>query len=241
MCSAAGRALQALLLLLLSNALPVCTITRLGLPVQHPINLCFLVKHNNNYTTNTLLIITPAFYPSVPTSLGLRYHPERHVRCLAAETLGYLLRQAPPRCMRAALRALLAEHAVRPGPQRAHGAGLLVGEALLGPEHGVHSRTGTLLGLLLQRDLLTVGDFAAAGARHAERSSGDGLEQQQAGSTPQGKHKQQQQQQQQQQDLAQPEAVQEDACHVVMTPPPGPAKGATVVCVISCSSAAPAA
>ena len=96
-------------------------------------------------------------------------------------------RRAPPRCVRAALRALLAEHAVRPGPQRAHGAGLLVGEALLGPEHGVHSRTGTLLGLLLQLDLLTVKDFAAVGARRAERSSGYGLEQQQEGSIAQGK------------------------------------------------------
>lgn len=41
----------------------------------------------------------------------LRYHHEHHVRCLAAETFGFLLRAAPRKSLRAGMRALLAEHA----------------------------------------------------------------------------------------------------------------------------------
>jgi hypothetical protein len=45
------------------------------------------------------------------TCADLRYHPEHHVRCLAAETFGFLLRTAPRKSLRAGMRALLAEHA----------------------------------------------------------------------------------------------------------------------------------
>jgi hypothetical protein len=41
----------------------------------------------------------------------LRYHPEHHVRSLAAETFGFLLRVASRKSLRAGMRALLAEHA----------------------------------------------------------------------------------------------------------------------------------
>lgn len=44
-------------------------------------------------------------------SADLRYHHEHHVRCLAAETFGFLLRAAPRKSLRTGMRALLAEHA----------------------------------------------------------------------------------------------------------------------------------
>lgn len=42
-------------------------------------------------------------------SAGLRYSGQDHVRALAAESFGYLLRQAPDKALRQGLRALLAE------------------------------------------------------------------------------------------------------------------------------------
>jgi U3 small nucleolar RNA-associated protein 20 len=76
---------------------------------------------------------------------GLRYHSERHVRCLAAETFGFLLRAASPKQQRQALRAVLAEHAVKPTAARCHGGGLLAAEAVLGVEHGLHSKVTLLI------------------------------------------------------------------------------------------------
>jgi hypothetical protein len=99
----------------------------------------------------TLASLSHTPRPALLRRPGLRYHPEHHVRVLAAEAFGFLLRAAKPRrALRAGLRALLAEAAVRPRPERLHGAGLLCAEAVLGPEHGLHSRTPVLLGLLLQ-------------------------------------------------------------------------------------------
>lgn len=91
------------------------------------------------------------------------------MRCLAAETFGFLLRHAAPKHARAGLRALLAEHAVRPSAARAHGAGLLVAEGVLGVEHGLHSRAPALLGLLLQEGLLSPADFGAATGGNAAK------------------------------------------------------------------------
>jgi U3 small nucleolar RNA-associated protein 20 len=100
--------------------------------------------------------------PAPPPPTGLRYHSERHVRCLAAETLGFLLRQATPKQLRSGLRALLGEAAVRHSAARVHGAGLLAAEAVVGVEHGLHSKAPVLLQMLLQEDLLTPEDFGSA-------------------------------------------------------------------------------
>jgi hypothetical protein len=123
------------------------------------------------------------------THTGLRYHPEHHVRVLAAETFGFLLRTAKPRkAVRSGLRAVLAEAAVRSSARRTHGAGLLVAEALLGPEHGLHSRAGAVLGLLLQDDILAAADFGAAAGKAAAAAAadtaGDAAAEQQAAGTP---------------------------------------------------------
>lgn len=62
--------------------------------------------------------------------------------------------------------------AVNPTPERAHGAGLLVAEAVLGPEHSLHSKAASVLVLLLQEDLLTPQEFgtAAAGGKAAAKA-----------------------------------------------------------------------
>jgi hypothetical protein len=54
--------------------------------------------------------------------------------------------------------------AVNPSQERAHGAGLLVAESVLGPEHSLHSKAAAVLTLLLQEDLLSPEDFGAAAA-----------------------------------------------------------------------------
>ena len=121
--------------------------------------LCKALSKHITTTTSSAAAALPA---TLKHTAGLRYHPEHHVRCLAAETFGFLLRTAPRKALRAGMRALLAEHAVRPSRVRAHGAGLMIAEAVLGPEHGLHSRTGAVLSLLLDEQLLSVADFGAA-------------------------------------------------------------------------------
>lgn len=62
---------------------------------------------------------------------------------------------------------ILSLRAVNPTQERAHGAGMLVAESVLGPEHNLHSKAGSVLALLLQEDLLTPEDFGAAADRAA--------------------------------------------------------------------------
>jgi hypothetical protein len=56
---------------------------------------------------------------------------------------------------------------VNPSEERAHGAGLLVAESVLGPEHSLHSKAASVLTLLLQEDLISPQDFGAAAADKA--------------------------------------------------------------------------
>lgn len=107
------------------------------------------------------------------------------MRCLAAETLGFLLRQASAKQLRVGLRALLGEAAVKPSAERAHGAGLLVAEAVLGVEHGLHSRAPGLVQLLLQEDLLQPEDFGA-GAAGAAAGEAEGAPAKKAKRVPKG-------------------------------------------------------
>jgi hypothetical protein len=81
---------------------------------------------------------------------------------LAAEAVSYLLRQAPAPALRVAVKAALAEAVSRPSLERIHAAGALLAEAARGTSHGLHSRAGAVLGLLLQPDILTPGDFKSA-------------------------------------------------------------------------------
>jgi hypothetical protein len=107
----------------------------------------------------------------------LRYAGADHVRALAAETLGFLFRQASDKQLKAGARALLAEHAARPAPERTHGAGLLLAEAVLGPSHGLHSRAPAVLRLTLEEDLLKPSDFgskAQRGQQQAEQQQQEG-------------------------------------------------------------------
>lgn len=47
-----------------------------------------------------------------------------------------------------------AEHALRPSEERAHGAGLLLAEVVIGVGNGLHSKASLVLPLLLQEDVL---------------------------------------------------------------------------------------
>lgn len=102
-------------------------------------------------------------------SAGLRYSRANHVRCLAAESLGYLFRHATDKQLRAGTRALLAEHAIRPTPAREHGAGLLIAESVLSVSHGLHSRAPSVLALLLQDGLLQPEEFAKKGSHKSAK------------------------------------------------------------------------
>lgn len=110
--------------------------------------------------------------PKLPEVLkhtaAIRYAAADHVRALAAETLGFLFRQASDKQLKAGVRALLAEQSARPGAERTHGGGLLLAEAVLGPSHGLHSRAPAVLRLLLAEDLLRPSDFGAKGGGGGE-------------------------------------------------------------------------
>ncbi|BDA46529.1 probable small subunit processome component 20 homolog at N-terminal half [Coccomyxa sp. Obi] len=84
----------------------------------------------------------------------LRYHRADHVRRLAAQSAGYLFRHAGNKSLRAGVRAVFAEHALRPSEERAHGAGLVLGEAVIGVGNGMHSKASLVLPLLFQEDVL---------------------------------------------------------------------------------------
>ena len=51
-------------------------------------------------------------------TVRLRYHRTEYVRVLAAQAVGFLLRQAPKQALRAAVRVLMRQHAVNPTPER---------------------------------------------------------------------------------------------------------------------------
>lgn len=52
-----------------------------------------------------------------------------------------------------------AEQALRPSEARTHGAGMLLAESLIGINHGLHSRAAAVVPLMLQEDILSVGDL----------------------------------------------------------------------------------
>ncbi len=54
------------------------------------------------------------------------------------------------------------EHALRPSEERAHGAGLLLAESIVGVGNGLHSKAAVLLPLLLREDVLNRSDLKPA-------------------------------------------------------------------------------
>ena len=52
-----------------------------------------------------------------------------------------------------------AEQALRPSEARTHGAGMLLAESLIGINHTLHSRAAAVVPLMLQEDILSVGDL----------------------------------------------------------------------------------
>ncbi|EFJ49017.1 hypothetical protein VOLCADRAFT_104545 [Volvox carteri f. nagariensis] len=112
----------------------------------------------------------------LPTALRvtapLRYHHADYVRQFAAQAVGFLLRSAPnAAALRSGVRAVLAEQAVRPTPERIDGAGLLLAESVLGVSHGLHSRAPQVLQLLFKEDLLQPGDLRPTAAMAVGSSS----------------------------------------------------------------------
>jgi len=110
-------------------------------------------------------LLVPDLVPVLYSSARLRYHKARHVRQMAAQSFGYLLRHAPPGPGRVAVRTVLADAATKPSVARIHGAAALIAEAVAGAGHGLHSRAPATLGLLLQRDILTPADFQTKGGK----------------------------------------------------------------------------
>ncbi|KAL4434124.1 hypothetical protein ABPG75_000565 [Micractinium tetrahymenae] len=92
----------------------------------------------------------------------LRHHRAEHVRALAAEALGFLLRQASGSAVKVGIKAALAEAVSRPSDARVHAAGALLAEAVTGVSHGLHSRAAAVLGPLLRDDILRPEDFKSA-------------------------------------------------------------------------------
>ena len=52
-----------------------------------------------------------------------------------------------------------AEQALKPSEAQTHGAGMLLAESLIGINHGLHSRAAAVVPLMLQEDILSVGDL----------------------------------------------------------------------------------
>ncbi|KAK9818396.1 hypothetical protein WJX72_012002 [[Myrmecia] bisecta] len=89
----------------------------------------------------------------------LRYSGVEYVRALAAQSVGFLFRHASVPALRSGVRALLAEHALRPSEERTDGAGHLLAESVSSIANGLHSRARLVLELVLQEDLLSPDDF----------------------------------------------------------------------------------
>ena len=83
----------------------------------------------------------------------LRYADSRYVRCFAAQVLGFLLRKAQTEELKTIVVEVLMEVVIKSTEFRVHGAGLLLAEAVLGPQNGLHSRSAVLLRLLLNIQL----------------------------------------------------------------------------------------
>ncbi|PRW58885.1 small subunit processome component 20-like protein [Chlorella sorokiniana] len=95
-------------------------------------------------------------------SQRLRHHRAEHVRALAAESLGFLFRQASGPAIRVGVKAALAEAVTRPTDERVHAAGALLAEAVTGVSHGLHSRAAAVLGPVLREGVLRPDDFKSA-------------------------------------------------------------------------------
>lgn len=78
---------------------------------------------------------------------------------LAAQSFGYLLRNASPAASKTAVRSVLADVIVQPSIARTHGAGLLFAEAMKGVQHGLHSKGSAFLSMILQQDIIILDDF----------------------------------------------------------------------------------
>jgi U3 small nucleolar RNA-associated protein 20 len=103
--------------------------------------------------------------PALRGTARLRHHRSTHVRALAAQALGHLLRHAQPQAASAAAKATVAEAVTRPTEARVEGAGLLLAAAVAGTSHSLHSRAPALLAPLLKGDLLSAADFKASGSK----------------------------------------------------------------------------
>ena len=132
--------------------------------LQHVFTSCSLIcKH-------LCKLLSVDLGPILIYSARLRYHRAYHVRVLAAQTFGFLLRHATPQNARSAVRSVLADAAVRPSVARLQGVGLLIADGAAGVTNGLHSRGPALLSLLLQEDILTESDFQG-GANEAGSSA----------------------------------------------------------------------
>ena len=99
--------------------------------------------------------------PILKSTARLRHHSIDYVRVLAAQSLSYLLRQAPYVSAKSGLKALVAEAVTKPTLARVEGAGFLIAEAATGVSNGLHSRAVAILDILLQPDVLKSDDFKA--------------------------------------------------------------------------------
>eukprot|EP00850_Spirogloea_muscicola_P011766 SM000074S21676 [mRNA] locus=s74:346390:362774:- [translate_table: standard] len=85
----------------------------------------------------------------------LRFHKEKHIRLFVAEAIAYLLRQAPLKQLIRGVRRLLREAEVSSSQHKISGCAAILAHTLQGPSHGLHSRSGPLLHLLLDKSTLS--------------------------------------------------------------------------------------
>eukprot|EP00850_Spirogloea_muscicola_P021570 SM000254S08796 [mRNA] locus=s254:122773:139016:- [translate_table: standard] len=85
----------------------------------------------------------------------LRFHKEKHIRLFVAEAVAYLLRQAPLKQLIRGIRRLLREAEVSTSQHKISGCAAVLAHTLQGPSHGLHSRSGPLLHLLLDKSTLS--------------------------------------------------------------------------------------
>ncbi|GJP54710.1 hypothetical protein CLOM_g13761 [Closterium sp. NIES-68] len=101
-----------------------------------------MVKHLRHYLTPDVVTLLKMTKP-------LRFYPAGYVRDLIAQSVAFVLRNAPPKQMARGVRWLLAEARAVPCEERESGVALLLAHAAKGPAHSLHSKAAPLLLRLL--------------------------------------------------------------------------------------------
>ncbi|KAK6117548.1 hypothetical protein DH2020_048703 [Rehmannia glutinosa] len=96
---------------------------------------------------------------------NLRYYPKDYVREFMAESVSFLLRKTPVQQLKKGITKLMAEVVEEPSEMRKSGVGALLSHVMRITSSRLHSKTETLLPLLVDDLFFQVGDESVEGSR----------------------------------------------------------------------------